>query len=128
MKKGNYGFNLWFYPVIVFVLAVFGQTFLAGAVTIFAIALEKDEWTSRQTMQAFFLGLVNSLVNVIVRLFDIVTWVPFLGTGIDAILSFCSGVISLIVIVLAVVGVLRVSKGEDARIPVIEVLVNHIFA
>ena len=128
MRKGNYGFNLWFYPAVVFVLAIFGQTLLSGLVTIFAIALEKDEWTSRQTMEAFFLGLVNSLFSVIIHLFDVVTWIPFLGTGIDAILGFCSGVISLLVLIIAVVGVLRVSKGEEARIPVVEVLVNKIFA
>lgn len=128
MRKGNYGFNLWFYPAMVFVLAVFGQTLLSGVVTIFAIALEKDEWTSRQTMEAFFLGLVNSLVNVVIKLFDVVTWIPILGTGIDAVLGFCSGIISLLVLILAVVGVLRVSRGEEARIPVIEVLVNRIFA
>lgn len=128
MRKGNYGFNLWFYPAVVFVLAVFSQTLLAGVVTIFAIALEKDEWTSRQTMEAFFLGLVNSLVSVIVKVFDVVTWIPILGTGIEAILGFCSGIISILVLILAVVGVLRVSRGEKARIPVIEVLVNRIFA
>ena len=81
MRKSNYGFNLWFYPAIAFVLAIFGQTLLCGLITIFAIAAERDEWTSRQTMEAFFLGLVNALVSVIVGLFGIVTWIPFWGQG-----------------------------------------------
>ncbi len=128
MRKSNYGFNLWFYPAIAFVLAIFGQTMLCGLITIFAIAAEKDEWTSRQTMEAFFLGLVNALVSVIVGLFGIVTWIPFLGTGISAILGFCASVVSLIVLLLAVMGVLRVSRGEEARIPGIHAVVNKIFS
>lgn len=128
MRKSNYGFNLWFYPAVAFVLAVFNQTLLCGLITVFAIAAEKDEWTSRQTMEAFFLGLVNALVSVIIRLFDIVTWIPILGVGIDAILSFCSSAIGLLVLLLAVMGVLRVSRGEEARIPGIHALVNRIFS
>jgi uncharacterized membrane protein len=128
MRKGNYGFNLWFYPAIVFVMAIFGQTLLSALITIFAIAAEKDEWTSRQVMEAFFLGLVNSLVSVVFRIFDVVTWIPFLGTGIDAILGICTSVIGLIVLLIAVVGVLRVSRGEEARIPGIHSIVNRIFA
>ena len=128
MRKSNYGFNLWFYPAVAFVLAVFNQTMLCGLLTVFAIAAEKDEWTSRQTMEAFFLGLVNALVSVIIRLFDIVTWIPFLGVGIKAVLGFCASIIGLIVLLLAVLGVLRVSRGEEARIPGIHALVNRIFS
>ncbi len=128
MRKGNYGFNLWFYPAVTFLLAIFGQTLLCGLVTIFAIAAEKDEWTSRQTMEAFFLSLVNALVSVIIDLFGIITWIPFLGSGISAILSFCAAVIGFVVLVLAVVGILRVSKNEEARVPVIHGFVNKIFA
>ncbi|MCI8401510.1 MAG: hypothetical protein HFI38_05355 [Lachnospiraceae bacterium] len=128
MKKSNYGFNLWFYPAIVFALAIFGQTLLCGLITIFAIAAEKDEWTSRQTLEAFFLSLVNSVVSVVLRLFDVVTWIPFLGTGVDVILKFCTSVIGLVVLLLAVMGVLRVSRGEEARIPGIHALVNRVFS
>ncbi len=128
MRKGNYGFNLWFYPAMAFLLAIFGQTLLCGLITIFAIAAEKDEWTSRQTMEAFFLSLVNALVSVIIDLFGIITWIPFVGTGISAILNFCAAVIGLIVLILAVIGILRVSKNEEARIPFIHGFVNKIFA
>lgn len=127
MRKSKYGFNLWFYPAVAFVLAIFGQTLLCGLVTIFAIAAENDEWTSRQTLEAFFLGLVNSVVSVIISLFNVVTWIPFLGTAISKLLGFCASVIGLVVLLLAVVGVLRVRRNEEARIPVIHGIVNRIF-
>lgn len=127
MRKGNYGFNLWFYPAIAFVLAIFGQTLLCGLVTILAIAAEKDEWTSRQTMQAFFLGLVNSAISVVRTVFSVITWIPLLGGVVSTILNFIAGFLSLIVLLVAVLGVLHVVKGEDAKVPVIAGLMDKIF-
>ena len=128
MRKSRYGFNLWFYPAIVLLLAIFGQTLLCGLITIFAIAAEKDEWTSRQTMEAFLLSLVNALVSVIIDLFGIITWIPLLGDLLSRILAFCAGVIGLVVLVVAVIGILRASKNEEIRIPIVHGFVNKIFA
>lgn len=113
--KGKLGVTYKFYAVLALVLAIFGQTFLTGVLLGFVLLVEKDEWTSRQCMQALFLTLFVDAVN----------WIISLGTGVinlvyDYIpwLNWTAGLIVIIItIVFALIGISNVLKGKDAGIP-----------
>ena len=52
MRKGQFGITYVCYAVIAMILAWFGQTLALVLLTAFMIAVEKDEWASKQCLQA----------------------------------------------------------------------------
>lgn len=73
MNKPKTGMYLWFYAVLAFVLAIFGQTLLCGLLLAFVILTERDSWLTCQVIQALGLCFVNSVVGVVSSIFDLVT-------------------------------------------------------
>ena len=65
MRKGKFNIVLPFYAIVGFVLAMLGQVLLCGLLLGFVLVAERDEWASRQCMQAFFLSLVMSIANLV---------------------------------------------------------------
>ena len=65
MQKGKLGICLWVYPLLAFLLAIFGQPLMCLVLFLFALGAEKDEWAARQTLQAFLLALVSSLMDYV---------------------------------------------------------------
>ena len=61
MRKDRFNICISFYAVLAFVLAILGQTLLCGMLLGFVIVIQKDEWLTKQVMQAFFLGLSSFL-------------------------------------------------------------------
>ena len=57
MRKDRFNICISFYAVLAFVLAILGQTLLCGMLLGFVIVIQKDEWLTKQVMQAFFLLL-----------------------------------------------------------------------
>ena len=76
MQKGKYGIYLWFYAAIAFILAILGQTLLCGLLLGFVIVAERDEWLSRQVIQAFCLCFFNAVVSTILGIFDPLERIP----------------------------------------------------
>ena len=83
MQKGKFGVCLWFYAVLAFVLAFLGQTLLCGLLLGFVILAEKNEWLSKQVMQAFFLTLASSLVGSVLDILNVFRSIPFVGTAVS---------------------------------------------
>lgn len=133
MSKGKYGIYLWFYAAVAFILAFLGQTLLCGILLGFVIVAEKDEWLSKQVMQAFFLSLLSSVVSGIFSLIHYST--PSISseilygihrifyTGINVIESFAS----ILVLVLVIIALTKVTKGKDAGIPLLSKLADRAF-
>ena len=65
MQKGKLGICPWVYPLLAFLLAIFGQPLMCLVLFLFALGAEKDEWAARQTLQAFLLALVSSLMDYV---------------------------------------------------------------
>ena len=85
MQKGKLGICLWVYPLLAFLLAIFGQPLMCLVLFLFALGAEKDEWAARQTLQAFLLALVSSLMDYVFgTLLGAVTNIPFVGGVIGA--------------------------------------------
>lgn len=128
MNKGNTGVFLWFYAMMAFVLAIFGQTLLCALLCGFVLIVEKDEWCSRQAIQAVLLCLVNLAVD---RIFSASALsalpIPFLNSALGMIVGFINGIFSLVVFVFAILAILKVCKGQDASVPGLSGLAGRAF-
>lgn len=91
MQKGKFGVCLWFYAVLAFVLAFLGQTLLCGLLLGFVILAEKNEWLSKQVMQAFFLTLASSLVGSVLDILNVFRSIPFVGTAVSVVFNGITG-------------------------------------
>lgn len=127
MQKGKFGICLPFYAILAFVLAWLGQTLLCALLLGFVIVAEKDEWTSRQTMQAFFLSLVMGIVNSVLDILNIFERIPFIGTVFDVIFGVITSIISLLILIFVIVALVRVAKGREAALPLLSKLANRAF-
>lgn len=117
MKKDRFGICLTFYAVLAFVLAILGQTLLGGLLLGFAILAVQDEWLTKQTMQAFFLSLISGLVSTIVSAISWTYNIPLLGVAMSGFFGVLTSIISLIILILAIVGLCNVARGKEAGIP-----------
>ena len=117
MRKGKLGISLGFYAVLSFVLAFMGQTTLCFLLLGFVLVAERDEWASRQVMQAAFLSLVSSLVNDILSIFDILDWIPGLSLILSLVFGFIRGAVSVVILVFIIIALVKVGKGKDAGLP-----------
>ena len=117
MQKGKYGLYLWFYAALAFILAILGQTLLCGLLLGFVIIAERDEWLTRQVIQAFCLCFFNAIVNVVLCIFDPLERIPLVGNAFSVIFGIISGVISLLILIFAIVALVNVCRGKEAGVP-----------
>ncbi|MFZ2539071.1 MAG: hypothetical protein WAX04_09230, partial [Oscillospiraceae bacterium] len=127
MKKGNYGIFLTFYALLAFVLAFLGQTLLCGLLLGFVILAEKDEWASKQVMQAFFLTLFTSILSQALAMLNIFSGIPFVGAIFATFTGIITGLISFVILIFVIIAMVKVAKGKDAGIPVFSKLANRAF-
>lgn len=117
MRKGKFNIVLPFYAIVAFVLAIFGQVLLGGLLLGFVMVAEQDEWATRQCMQAFFLSLVTGITGIIQTVFGGLSSVPIIGFVFSGIITFINIAITVIVVIFAIIGLVHVCKGEDAKVP-----------
>lgn len=127
MQKGKFGVCLWFYAVLAFVLAFLGQTLLCGLLLGFVILAEKNEWLSKQVMQAFFLTLASSLVGSVLDILNVFRSIPFVGTAVSVVFNGITGLVSLIILVFCIIAITKVVKEQDAGLPLVSKLANRAF-
>ncbi len=128
MTKGKFGVVLSFYAVLAFVLAILGQTLLCGLLLGFVIIAEKNEWLTKQVMQAFFLTLFTSVVsNVLGAVKDFFygftfgathTWAYDLYKVMSTAVGYIGDIIGILVLIFAIIGIVKVVKAQNANIPV----------
>ena len=58
MRKGRFGAVLCLYPILAFTGVILHQPLLCALFFLLALLAERDEWASRQSLQALALGLV----------------------------------------------------------------------
>ena len=115
MQKGKFGVCLWFYAVLAFVLAFLGQTLLCGLLLGFVILAEKNEWLSKQVMQAFFLTLASSLVGSVLDILNVFRSIPFVGTAVSVVFNGITGLVSLIILVFCIIAITKVVKEQGGE-------------
>lgn len=124
MEKGKYGIRYGFYGVVAFLFAIFGWTtalvLLAGVV----IIGEKDEWASRQVIEALCLCVVSSLIYAFFDIFDFFYRIPFFGGIWSTIISVISSLVSIGVLIFAIIAISKNAKGQEAGVPIASKFAN----
>ena len=67
MRRGIFGFDIWFYGIVALLLAVCQQPLVLGGLMLFVMLVEKDEWLNRQVMQALLMCLGVMAVSLLVH-------------------------------------------------------------
>ena len=133
MEKGKLGIRLSVYAVLAFILAAFGL--YLGIIGLLAVVLiaEKDEWAGRQVLQALMLCLLPSMVSAVFGVLGFMNWFGWgsYGSAVYTISSIWSRfnsvinwLVNIAVYVFALIGILNVSKGKEAGIPVFSSFAN----
>ncbi len=124
MEKGKYGIRLGFYAVMGFLFAIFGYStalvLLAGVV----IVGEKNEWASRQVLQALFLHFAACIVDEFLGLFSFMYRIPIVGTGWGIVSDVFTGLIDLAILVFAIIAIVNTAKGKEAGVPLASKFAN----
>ena len=127
MRKDKFGICFNFYAVLGFVLALLRHTTLALLLLGFVIVVHQDQWLTIQVMQAFFLSLVSGIVNTIVGIISPIYAIPLLGALFSTCFGIVTSLISLVVIVMAIIGITKTAQGQDANIPLAKTLAGKAF-
>ena len=110
MRKDRFNICISFYAVLAFVLAILGQSLLCGMLLGFVIVIQKDEWLTKQVMQAFFLALVESIISCVTNIFSGLYAIPILGIAFSGIVGLISGILSFLLLIIGLIAIGKVSK------------------
>lgn len=117
MEKGKLGLRMSFYTVCAFIFAFLGYSTLLFLLAGVVLLVEKDEWATRQMIQALCLCFVSTLVSHIVNVFDFIYNIPLIGTAWGTIVSVINAILALAILAFCVIGIMNTTKGKDANIP-----------
>lgn len=117
MEKGKLGLRLSFYGVAAFVLAFMGHSTLLFLLLGIVLLVEKNDFVTRQVIQAICLCLVASLIGSLLDIADFMYDIPFISSIWSTILNIINSVIDLVVFIFCLVGMFNNLNGKDANIP-----------
>ncbi|MGN0353122.1 MAG: hypothetical protein ACI4ES_15880 [Roseburia sp.] len=117
MEKGKLGLRLSFYGVVAFILAFLGYSTLLFLLAGIVLIVEKNEWASRQVIQAICLCVVASVISSVLGVIDFMYDIPFFGTVWSTIISIINTVVDVVVLVFCLIGLFRNVAGKEADIP-----------
>lgn len=127
MGKDRFGIRWNFYAVVAFILAILGQTLLSGLLLAFAVMVQHHEWLIRQTMQAFFLVLISDIISLIIGACSWSYDIPFLGTVLSITFGVIHGIISIVILIFAIIGLCNVVREKDAKVPICKYFADKAF-
>ena len=133
--KGKYGLSLSFYAVLAFVLAVFDQTLWCFLLLGFVMVAENNVHTSKQVMEATLLSVFHTAVKYVLGWISggIISGLSFLDFAgmvsgvIGTIFGALEMLVAIAVLVFAILAIVNVVKGKDAKVPGIHALANKLF-
>lgn len=151
MEKGKSGITLTFIAAISFIFAATGNTLALVLLVGFALLYEKNEWLTRQVLQALLVTITVSVIMLLHNIvFDLLSafgadynlslnqiirdssdFQTVTYDGISIVLSLLSILITRVVrygsYVLYIIGFFKVIKGYDAKLPLISGFVDKAF-
>ncbi|WP_143826253.1 hypothetical protein [Scatolibacter rhodanostii] len=121
MMKSKSGILTRYIAALAFFLIFFDQVLLSGLLVGIALYIEKDEWLSRQTLQAFFLNLFSSFILEVFIGYSFIGYssIPSFDylSGFDLFKGFIGGGFAIVILVFTILAIVRTLKEEDAGIP-----------
>ena len=128
MRKGRFGVVLCLYPILAFTGVILHQPLLCALFFLLALLAERDEWASRQSLQALALGLVSyglgRIINGVGSLLPDYTTLHYVFSTVFALVS---NLVYLAAIVLSIVAIVRVLKDQEADLPGFSALAYRAF-
>lgn len=128
MRKGRFGAVLCLYPILAFTGVILHQPLLCALFFLLALLAERDEWASRQSLQALALGLVSyglgKILNGVGSLLPEYTTLYYVFSTVFALVS---NLVYLAAIVLSIVAIVRVLKDQEADLPGFSALAYRAF-
>lgn len=127
MKKGRFGIVLCAYPIVAFAAVILRSFWLCSAVLLLALFAEQDEWTGRQTLQAWMISLVVAFFS------NTLTWaaslfaIPFLSSALSVAVSVLSALVYAAAIIASIIGILRVMKEQEANLTPLSELADKFY-
>ena len=126
MLKGKLGITLSAVAVLSFVLAFLGNVPILVLVVGYALIVEGNNWLTKQTLQALYLGLTYVIVNTILGGFFGATNYFFgklniriLSDSIGNIQFVCDKIITLGLLALCIIAIIKLLKDQDANLPIL---------
>lgn len=142
MTKGKHGIVLPAIAVAAYALAILDLTTAFLVVVAFAVIAEKDEWLTRQVLQAFiawgFVKAAAAVINLVFGFFAGLIALPYLGAGygyslanllsgnvagtgaaaaIMSVAAFINGCLWIALALFLIFAGIRVLKGKEADMP-----------
>lgn len=127
METGKLGLRIAFYGVAAFILAFLGYSTLIFLLAGIALLVEKNEWATRQIIQAFGLCVISSLIYSAFDVLDFLYDIPFVGAAYGTIMGLINAIISIIVLIFCIMGIVRNMKGQEAKLPLFHKFANWAF-
>ena len=126
MKKGKFGIVLCFYPIAAFAAAILQAPLIAAIIAAAAIFIERDEWTGRQSLQAWMLSLIITFFFNIKNLCNYFP-IPFFTTILNLVTTILYVFVCLAGILLSILGITRVMKDSEANIPLLADIAYRVY-
>lgn len=127
MKKGKFGIVLCFYPIAAFASVILiNSPLICLAIAAAAIFIEKDEWTGRQTLQAWMTSVVVFFFSQAANIVGLVR-IPFISSLLQAAATILSALVYVAAIVFSVLAIIRVRKDEEANVPLLSEFAYRIY-
>ena len=126
MEKGQLGIRYAFYAVAAFVLAFLGYStglFILAAVV---VAVEKNEWATKQIIQACVMLLFVNLFHEVFGWLDVIYRIPWrpVVTAWEWVNAIVDRIFYLVMMVLYIIAIVRVAGGKEAKVPLASALAN----
>lgn len=121
MRKGKLGVVLCLYPILGFICVIVNLPVVCALLFGFVLLAERDEWAGRQTLQALGLSAVTVLLERLLRFAGgLVPLSPYSSgffTFLSVMFNILAGLVYLAAIVVSIVAIVRVMKGQEANLP-----------
>ena len=125
--KGKYGIRLAVYGVLAFILAYLGSTTLLFLLLGVVLLAEKNEWATRQVLQAVVLYFTATLLKNVIGLFDFMYNIAFISVVWGVIVKVIYAIIKYGVLILVLDSIIKNLKDQDAELPLLNKVVDWMY-
>ncbi len=106
------------------ILVIFGYNTLLFLLAGVVLVGEKNEWATRQVIQAICLSFAADILTAVFGLFDFVYRIPFIGSAWGTIIGIITGLVRIAVWVFAIIAIVKTAKGKEAGVPLADKFAN----
>ncbi|MCI8628920.1 MAG: hypothetical protein HFE57_05360 [Firmicutes bacterium] len=129
MRKGAFGFELWFYGIIALFCVWIEQPLLLACITGFVMFLERDDWLNHQMLSIFcFLILFLVLREGIITIFSVSSIMPGIDISVaNSLKTLTYFVLDIIKFVIVIMSYGKMKNGKSVEFPIASAIIRKIY-